>query len=224
LLDINTVISELGLQITRQSVGASIVGSSGNEEQPLPFDEAASNALDELIETLEPWTQEVSTKRYLLPSLDKQTKARLFVGVLLYDIVKLSRHEHAGTAFEELRYAHRRALQVIDRQAGKIPLGSCECGRPVHAREGSRTVMCSCGTIYDVLASQARTKEFVDNYLITATEAAKMGEVKGRRFNTSTIRSWVRRNQLAVRDVDPATGENLYRFGDLVELSRRRVS
>src|SRR6266568_2374322 len=57
-------IDELQVQVTRQSVGAPSVGSSGGHEQALPYDVGASNMADELRKVLTHWyipkdTQEI---------------------------------------------------------------------------------------------------------------------------------------------------------------------
>ncbi|MFE7796997.1 hypothetical protein [Nocardia sp. NPDC057440] len=219
LLDILDVIDELEIQVTRQSVGARSVGSSGHDEQPVLFDEAAQDALDHLLETLKPWCVEVTEHRFTISgSIDRSSLGRFFVKLLLHSVVQLSRNERAGTAFQELRLAHSKALAAVDRQRQKIALGTCGCGRPVHAREGALIVTCSCGREFDVQGSREQTRAWTEDYLITANQAVDLGEIGSKRFNASTIRSWVRRQRLNARGTDPTSGEALYRYGDLLGL------
>lgn len=220
LVEIRTLVGELELQITRQSVGEKSVGGK-SDEAPMMFDEKASEALDIMLATLAAWTEGHSEK-LAWSSLSRAGKTIAICDWLIHNVVWLSRQDDAVTAYEEFEHLVRLSFFAIDRKVQKIPIGICDCGRPVHTTAARKTVSCACGQVYDVESSREKIRKQGEEQWVTADEAIALGEVRGRRFNKHTIRSWVRREKLVVRGLG-TSGENLYRFGDLLAL-RSEVS
>lgn len=219
LIECRDLVDELEVQITRQSVGTKSVGGSTSAEDPLVFDEAASKVLDQFLERLSNWAL---GEKVAWVSLSRGGKAVFALDHLIANVFELSKQEGGYLAFGEFSYLKFKALSAIDRKEPKIPLGTCECGRMIHGKPGRSSAPCPCGAVYNVRASRLKLQLLGRDQLVTATQAVALGEIEGRRLNKNTIRSWAKRGKLESHGTDD--GENLYRFGDLLDLTATAAS
>ncbi|WP_157186565.1 hypothetical protein [Nocardia jiangxiensis] len=219
LLDLREMIVELQLQVTRQSKGAPAVGR-GSGDPVLPFDVHASEVFDDLIKTLASWYGGVSeVDPLVLQGLDPVVKAHKLVDWHLRHYITVSRFEDGGLYFDDLRGILGKSMHAIGRRQPKMRLGECTCGRPVQARADQKAVACACGVVWGVGATRAAHVAQGAEQLVTAREAAQLGEISGRQLKPGTIQTWRRRGRLRSEGKNHS-GEYLFRFGDIVALAR----
>lgn len=230
LLDIYDLVEELEIQVTRQNVAPRQPGGTGTKDEfPILFDQRASEVTDLVLETLGQWTGEVTRRQPAATTCSSRyERARLLTQHLATCALELSLEPGIQ---DELRYLRSRVLKVIDIQPGTIPIGACGCGEVVRARARWQdnewvyppTTTCrGCGQLYDVATSRAKLQERGREQLVTAQEAVALGEIaEGVQFKEATIRNWVRRGHLEVRETDPVTRQNKFRFSDLLALAAR---
>lgn len=142
------------------------------------------------------------------------------------------RTEWVGTFLDEMLDCENRMRRLVDRPADRWYAGKCSamldeigdlCPTELYALEGKPTVECrSCGAVHDV----AKRRDFLlaeaEDYLVTATEAARALLSWTDYDGTETkmvdrIRKWRDRDQLDVADVTSLSGRDrhLYRLGDI---------
>lgn len=152
--------------------------------------------------------------------MNSTAKAYELVDWHLRHYITVSRRGDGGEYFDELRGLLGRCMHAISRKQPRIRLGECRCGRPVQARPDQKTVLCACGQIWGVGATRATHIARGADQLVTAQEAARLGEIYGKQLKPDTILSQRRRGRLLDEGKNDS-GEYLFRFGDIVALARR---
>lgn len=206
------LIPELGVQISRQSVGEKSPGGGG-DEAPILFDARASEVLDLVLETAASWVPENAPGiGSLSVSLSRLSKARLLVGWLAHHVVLVARSEGAEKAFSEWGHVRAQIRWVIDRKPARTVLGTCSCGRPIVADARAVTRRCACGLIYDVQANRADLIHLGRKQPVTPRQAEELGEIApGVMLKASTIRTWAHRKRITPDD------QGRYLLGDLLD-------
>jgi hypothetical protein len=88
-------------------------------------------------------------------------------------------HPAAGEAFKELHDACEQLARLVDRPAEKELVGMCDCGKVLYAPPGRGTVQCpeqTCKLRWDVATSRDILRRALDGKLVTAAEAARLGQ------------------------------------------------
>lgn len=88
-------------------------------------------------------------------------------------------HPAAGEAFKELHDACEQLARLVDRPADKELVGMCDCGKVLYAPPGRGTVQCpeqTCKLRWDVATSRDILRKALDGKLVTAAEAARLGQ------------------------------------------------
>lgn len=144
------------------------------------------------------------------------------------------REDWIGDMLDELLYLEKRLRRFVDRPAERWYAGKCDCGVDLYAQADRGTVRCTgCDAEYEVALRRDFLLREAEDYLVTATEAARAliawtdydGTVDKL---TDRIGKWRDRDQLEVRDVTSLNGRDrhLYRLGDiqglLIDAARAR--
>jgi hypothetical protein len=98
---------------------------------------------------------------------------------LAYNIEPLRHYPEAAQAFKELHDACEQLARLVDRPADKELVGMCDCGKVLYASPGRRTVQCperTCKLRWDVATSRGILRKALDGKLVTAAEAARLGQ------------------------------------------------
>ena len=129
-------------------------------------------------------------------------------------------HEAAGEMVRQVTMAVRQAQRVIDRPAGRVYAGPCDCGLDLYARPGQPHVTCrGCGAVHEVASRQEWMRAQLDDHLGNASWCAAIVTALGREVSPSTIRVWASRKRLIERP------GGLFRVGDVMDrvVERDRV-
>jgi len=236
LTAVEWIAPELQNAITRQTKSGAAYrdGGKGNST-PLVFDDRASVASTDLRVTLLCWARTVqdewtgTTTREPVPTgaveLSAFIKARV-MGLTPYDE---SKNDILGSV--------SRSKVVVDSPATTIYLGMCSCGTRLYGDPESAYLECwTCGVTYDTQLLRQANQTRGENYLVTASDAARyIGDISGIMLTARRIRAWHRQGKLdhrgctcsapekpCVTALSP-TGEFRFRLGDIVRLSNASV-
>lgn len=234
LAETPSLAEELETTRLRQSrTGDRSIGGGHSTDQPLPWSEAASVAVDTLQSTLVAWTQTVVDERGVTPPSVVMPSA-----FLLRHLDWLLHHPTAAQAVDELTFAARQARSVIDRAPDHWYAGRCghvdleaqveaivtstpappACPEELYVREGSKTVVCrTCSAEHDVALRRKTLVRKVEDQLATASELTSAVSNLVRPISLNTIKSWVQRKRLTEHSKSP-DGVALYRVGDVLDL------
>lgn len=222
------ILDDLDDVIARQ-VRFTTGGTRSSDERPLPYNPAGSDSRHVLVSTLLVWAQLISEQRGIIPtSWDPAA-----LGPWLAGHVDWMRAQAAGPeAMAELDAAVRQARRTTDRPADRQYAGPCTqevelhgvvlgtCGTDLYTRPGRETVTCQhCGTEYPLRERRAWLLDQAEDTLLPAKEISRAVDGLGVPISLDTIKSWVRRKQLAAHGKTPA-GVATYRVGDVLTLVR----
>lgn len=221
LLDLDDMLSELQIQITRQTKSAPQPGKSSGVEAPVLFDEKASDANSLVVETLADWYTLMRAENprgveaLVLQGRDQDDKARRLMTWHLRHYVTIGCHEPKRYP-DEIAYTLRQATKAVDLKQSKHVIGECsECGRTVRAAASQKWKQCRCGQLYDVQASRQKLTQIGADQLVTARQAEGLGEIDGRRMKSKTILQWAARGKIEPADRNDEPWQ--FRFGDLLK-------
>lgn len=236
LAEIPSLADDLEDTRLRQSrTGGRSIGGGHSTDQPLPWLETASVAVDTLRSTLVAWARIVVEERGV--RWPRNTLADI-AGFLLTHLDWLVHHPDAHEAVDELTFAARQARSVVDRAPDRWYAGRCghvdldaqveaivtsspqpePCGEELYVREGAKTVACrTCSTEHDVDVRRKELARKVEDRLATASELTSAVSNLARPISLNTIKSWVQRKRLTEHSKSP-DGVALYRVGDVLDL------
>lgn len=132
----------------------------------------------------------------------------------------LRRHPAADAAFRDLHDACAELARLVDVPPDKELVGMCDCGRVLYARDDQAAVTCpvpTCKLRWNVAESRDILRTALDGKLVTAAEAARLGQYLDTDRTQEQIRKlinrWASRGQVLPHgEID---GEPTFRFGDV---------
>lgn len=134
----------------------------------------------------------------------------------------LRTHPAAGEAFDELHAACDDLARLVDVPPDRDLVGMCDCGKVLYAVRGRTTVQCpvpTCKLTWDVERSREILRQALDGKLVTAAEAARLGQYLDTDRTQEQIRKlvakWAQRGHLLAHGELQA--EPAYRFGDVAD-------
>jgi len=202
LAEVDSVLADLDVTLTKQSVTRSHGGDTEQDATPTPFHVGASKAADNLRLILISWAGLVQDQTGNQYHGDGTSES--IASYLLNYVDWLAKHEAAADCYREVLYATGQCRRVVDIQPGRRIIGLCgsridniPCTETVWAVEGHATVRCrTCGTEWDVRERR------LDSYM-KATNTAQDTSTLTRAFNhdgiaitTQRIHQWVHRGFL----------------------------
>lgn len=212
LTTLREVIPELENQITRQVKGAPVVGRSSRTSK-LPFDAAASESADVVINTLAAWCEK-PPEGLSSVTADRTKTAALLVDWHLCHYILLSRRDDAAVYADEIHTALRYAMTAVDRRPEKVIVGRCRCGTALVAQPDLKDVECRiCAATYAADDLRRSVQQRTHDARVTARQAQALIGVRA-----GTVRKWCERGRLQSVGVDLHTSEMLFRLGDLQRL------
>lgn len=218
ILGLRDIAIELQTQVTKQSTGAPTVGSHEGHVWQLPFDLAASDTADSVLDTLAYWCEAGVVSVDSLPVLQKTL---LLADWHLNEYMRLGRSEKGPQMYKDFDSALGKSVRVIDRKILKVWLGDCECGRSVRAYPSKTTTLCPCGALWDVQESREKLRKLGLDQVVSAVDAEALGEVWGAKIKQATVRVWRHRGKIeCLRAVCDKECVHIYRFGDLLSLHK----
>ena len=125
----------------------------------------------------------------------------------------------------DIAAARRIIVGIIDRPAGRLLVGACDCGAVLYAKTGTGTVTCrDCDSAWDVHASRDTLRQALDDKLLTAAQVAALAVVADPDLDRQRVRRLVNvwghrgpgKGGIETRGHSPE-GDPLYRFGDARE-------
>ncbi len=133
----------------------------------------------------------------------------------------LAKHPAAAEAFPELHRACDELARLVDRPAEKELVGMCDCGKVLYAPRHKAVITCpgpTCKLQWDVAESRDILRRALDDKLVTADHAARLGQYLDTDRTQEQIRKlinkWASRGELARHDLH---GEDAFRFGDVAQ-------
>lgn len=222
-------------------------GGRGGSDEPLPVDLTAAARYRVIENTIGTWARHVVEERGTeLPSrLPKQGPVceRIDCGHgsclgialrrpprtlpaaanwLATQIEWLRKRPEADEAFAELGDACADLARLVDRPADKELVGVCDCGKVLYAPIGRGVVQCPmplCKLVWNVDESRAILRRHLDDKLVTAAEAAHLGQYLDTDRTQEQIRrlvnKWAERGQIEAHSA--IDGDAVYRFGEIFE-------
>lgn len=201
------LVGQLEVTLTRQDdVMPESVGTSGSNNEPIPFSTQASECLDTIRDSLRPWAVRVGL------SIDQDLTRKLCGNVL-----RLARFDDVADLIDLLDALCKQAMRIVDRQEVRLYLGECdECGRALVGEDGVEFVECACEKRWRVDDLRQVNRDRGRDLWVTATDAEKyLGEVYGLIVTRQRIGMWHKRNKIDRRD-------GRYRVGDIIDLLKSR--
>jgi hypothetical protein len=191
----------------------------------MPVDLAASAKLRPIENTIGTWARHVAEEARqtipppVWPSFNRTAAAARWLSL---HVDWLRGRPEADEAFGELHDACRELVRLIDRPADRELVGMCDCGKVLYAPHGRTEVTCpvpTCELRWDVAESRAILRRALDGKLVTAAEAARLGQYLDTDRTQEQIRklinAWSSRSLIVAHgeiDAEPA-----FRFGDVSE-------
>jgi len=132
----------------------------------------------------------------------------------------LRKHPAAGEAFADLHAACDDLARLIDRPPVDELVGMCDCGKVLYAAHGKTVVRCpvtTCKLRWNVATSRDILRRALDDKLVTAADAARLGQYLDSDRTQEQIRKLI--NAWSSRALIMAHGEidaePVFRFGDI---------
>ena len=177
------------------------VGKSGSDEQPLPYNDRASDIRRQLRDRLGLWVWAVAEHAGtpIGPRYDAEPAA--WAARWLLEHPGAVRHyPAAGDLYEEVTEDVKAALKVIDLPPTLMLAGECGCGTVLYAAAGAEHTYCpaiGCGLSYRVDEQRAWLWRRLEDKQGTATQVASWLSDIGLKVQPATIRKWVARGKLS---------------------------
>lgn len=219
------LLKELDTTISREVAMAESAAIRTPGENPLMYNEHASHAAHQLLDTLAYWVEEICTwTRLPWPGFGR---ADHYANWLDWHLVDLAKLPEGPRAYRDIDRAIHRATTAIDKSRQPEFAGPCQSTTPgvkcdgVYVRPGQDQKTCDgCLILCDVQQMQTHMRHEVETRLYPANElASALSIVTHQPVAYERVRNWVRRGQLI-----PVTsqGNPLFRLNDAIELLNRR--
>lgn len=136
----------------------------------------------------------------------------------------LRKRQEADQAFRELTDACEELARLVDRPPDKVLFGQCDCGKVLYAATDKIQVRCpvqTCRQVWHVERSREILRAALDSRLVTAQEAARLGQYLDSDRTQDNIRKLidgrVKSGRLVAHgEVETEDGpEPTYRFGEI---------
>lgn len=206
---------ELRIEHMRAATKGMALISKGTAETPMPWVEAASQALEQLRTAL------VTACRALV--LDQELPEDRIGAMCAWlaqreDSIPL--RPEGPDIVAELDAAMARAMRVCDTPPERVLRGRCACGDELRSRPGAGVVTCRCGLTYRGDQLDETLQAHIVDHLAPWADLEGYGH-GALRIPRGTLDSWRRRGKL--RPVSRTiNGEPLYRVGDMLNLDEQR--
>lgn len=209
---ITPLVEDLDIEITRQSRKGGTTGGGRVRtfERPLEYNQAASEALEQLRSVLAATCQAL-TPRQVPPS---STCAGMADWIMTHEAA-VPLHPHAGNMITGLADATKQGQAIIDNPPERVMIGQCDCGTDMHTPRDATVHRCTnqaCQAEWDVPAVLAWRDELAQDQLLPLNDIAAIA-----RIPKGTLKSWVSRGRLMHHGSD-RDGVRLYRYGAALAL------
>jgi hypothetical protein len=219
------LLEELQVTVTRQDQLVSPMDkTSASAESALAFHAAASEVSWVADNTVTTWARDMAET---YPHLSLTATTTVQAAEWLANLPSLlAVHPAASEILNEVTSLVIRIKQIIDIAAPRFFVGQCghsdehgTCTVELYAREDKNSVHCpQCQTEYSVDERRLMMLAVLNDQLATAVEIAPaMQRLTGREAKVDTIRSW-KHNKKLFPHGHTASGQPLYRIGDVIEL------
>lgn len=173
------------------------------------------------------WTCAKSRRAYFIgPACEPPEHPLAVAATWLAGQLDWLRHRpEADEAYDEISYACRLLIAVVDRPADRWYAGPCGvagCTERLYPVAGARTTRCACGADHDLGQRKTELLERVEEQWATATRAAHLLTALGVRCTPSMVRNYADRGRLAPHPDLDAMGHPRYRLGSIRELMHER--
>lgn len=216
------LLDETELTLARQNA-TSGHNTTRRTETPLPYSQAASDALSALHGCLASWLTLAHDEHQPITRLSEPTTRTISRQLLTLDILGWPHHHDAAPDYiTELATHTRRLWQVIDARPAPEYTGPCPtCTTDLYVRKGSAAAAChECGTITPIEELHARIIDAANARTWTVTEAARILRNAGyATLDPREVARWTRRGRITPVAHTPA-GHPLYRLADLQHVAR----
>jgi hypothetical protein len=206
----------------QDSLRATLAMAALIDEQPLPYDPAASAARQSLSLALADAVYGL-TGPHGWPIAD--TTISGMARWLLARMPQVAASPHAARDHDAIRRAAARCAMVLDGPPQRAYAGPCPaCGHDVLGQPGAVFAQCeNCGQDVEVRHQQDAMKGVVADLLGTAEWCATASSALGSPVSDSAVRMWALRKRLVAHGQRPSLkgGEPvpLYRVGDVMKLA-----
>lgn len=186
-------------------------------ERPLPYNLDASRGAATVDNTITTWARHIANERGL-PGPHRGTNIMHW---LARQCDWLRYRQEAAEALDELDYAARLIMQVIDSPTPYWYAGRCDnCGEGLYARTGAETVNCrteGCYATYGAKDRKAWLLDYANDSLATAAEIARfVSAMRGEMVTASMIRGLAHRGRIIPHGV--VNRAPTYRVGDVIAI------
>ena len=215
------LVDELETSIARQG-RTQAPAARGSAAGLLPFDQAASDAYDRLVNAVATWARHVAYERGLeLPEAPLHVDPLIGAAGWLRDQVEWIRHRaEVNEVVDDFAQCVAGARRAIDRPPDRLYVGRCECGTPLYARRGVEEATCrECGAVWGVDEQRQWMILASRDTLASAAAISRALTALGRPVAAGTIRQWGNRRRLTIHGrlvIHPGT---LYRVGEVLDLA-----
>lgn len=224
LRDVPELVRELETTITRRDrVAYRPRPNSRGDVDPvrMPYHAPASDALDALAGSLRSWASNLCEDMGYEAIVGHPSKVAPYLADRMAEI---RLRGWAPDMFEEVMGHIRDCQHVIDSPPELVFTGACptvgeddyQCGAELWAPPDAAATRCrSCGTTHDVAELRDAMIREASHIKAPASFIARALTSQGLPLKAERIYTWRRRGAIAPVGVDPKTGQDLYRLGDV---------
>jgi len=219
-------LTDVMARLRRSGLATGVLSHSA--EFPLPYNEAASDLLWTVKNTLRSWCAEVyeSTPAYRAQPAPAGSSAQLALW-LASSTVGIARHPDVVQMRDELLWLVGKVRRTVDIAPTRMYLGACGaqpdkvCREPIYAMPGHTVTRCpGCGAEYDVKLRRGQMLADAQDQIAPAADIARAISLLGQPLTVRRIRVWAHRGKLQQyppHAFDPRERPR-YRLGDVVRL------
>lgn len=205
--DLDALLDELDVTLTRQSKKRPTRGNQTSDGAPMPYDIRASEAGRDLRVLLKDWVSLVAeglADTHTFVTLPTPATARTLASWLLNHTHWIATHDTAPDAYSEIVGAVNNIRRTIDIAPDTTYIGPCyavinnvECTDTLWGVEGKDTTRCrTCGTVWDARDRTLQALAHAGTIAQDATTLSRSFALKGIALDTDRIKKWGQRGHL----------------------------
>ncbi|MER7164512.1 DUF1922 domain-containing protein [Micromonospora sp. NPDC000207] len=191
-----------------------------NGDARLPINLGASARLDAAQTALTTWARHVAGERGIQPPTGPDP-LHAAAQWLTRHLDWLRHRQEVPEAYRDIAAVRRIVTGIVDRPAGRVLVGACDCGTVLYAKATAATIGCrTCERAWDVAESRDILRQALDDKHMTASQIAALAVVADPDLDRQRVRRlvnvWGHRHAVDVRG-HSADGDPLYRLGDVMD-------
>lgn len=219
IAEIPWLCRHLDISLARQRSNAPRADGGGASDSALPFNAAASAAVDLIRTTLSAWVRELG---------GEPGPPEVMGAWLLHRVAQLYVHPAAGVAVDDFTSVAGKAHRAVYGPTPRVFLGACTCSADLYASRNEPLARCwDCGSEYDVAERLAQVEAEVATMLLPIRDivriAAFLGDFPDTARTEARLNLWAHRGTITKAGTT-RDGRPTYSYRDVIGELHRRVA